>query len=58
MADLDAGTALFWQLVFPGAADLMVFPGVVTKAEVSAPVDGALMLDVEIKITGAITWPT
>lgn len=56
--DCTDGTDLFWKLVFPGGSDEMAFPGVVTKAEISAPVDGALMIDCEITITGAITWPT
>ena len=57
LADSTAGTDLFWELVFEGG-DKMAFPGVVTKAELGAPIDGALTLDVEITITGAITWPT
>lgn len=58
LADSSAGTLLEWKLEFASGSDSMTFPGVVTKAELSAPVDGALMLDVEITITGAITWPT
>jgi predicted secreted protein len=58
LADASAGTALDWRITFRGGVDSMTFPGTVTKAEVSAPIDGALMLDVEITITGAITWPT
>ena len=58
LADASAGTSLDWRITFRSGSDSMTFPGTVTKAEISAPIDGALMLDVEITITGAITWPT
>lgn len=58
LRDSTAGTALDFRILFASGSDSMTFPGVVTKAELSAPVDAPLMLDVEITITGAITWPT
>ncbi len=56
--DLEDQSVDNYQITFSDAATTKcVFPGVVTGAESTAPIDGALQLSVTIKVTGDVTWP-
>ena len=52
----QAATVLHWKLLFTDAT-FIKFQGVVTGAEVSNPIDGAITLSVTIQITGNVDWP-
>lgn len=55
---LESQVVYFWKLTFSDSASTTcIFPGVVTGCEVSAPVDGAITMNVTIKVTGDIDWP-
>tara|TARA_Y100000590_G_scaffold391489_2_gene468151 strand:+ start:2699 stop:2935 length:237 start_codon:yes stop_codon:yes gene_type:complete len=52
----QANTALHFKLTFSDATYIK-FKGVVTGAEVSNPIDGAITLSITIQVTGNVDWP-
>jgi len=58
--DFTAGTEQNWKLIFGSAATdpECTFAATPTGYSVTANADGPLTLDVTLKISGAVTWPT
>ena len=55
LTDLKDGSVDVYQLQFPDAASTKwQFSGIVTQADLEAPVDGPLKLNCEIKVTGDV----
>lgn len=55
--DLDNGTTQAFTIEFPfSSTKTMGFSGVVTKWEPTTDYNGIMMLNVTIKVSGAVTW--
>jgi hypothetical protein len=56
-SDLDAGTLQAFTIDFPfSATKQMAFSGIVKSWEPTSEYNGIMMLNVSIKVSGAITW--
>jgi predicted secreted protein len=59
LADFKNKTKHNWKIIFPTSPSTeWAFACTPTAAELTAPVDGQLQLNVTLKVSGAVTYPT